>query len=215
VNPHRVPWEDPEVSFPANLGLAWWESLTRPAAFYARVDGNASLSRPILYWLLLWVAAGMLSLLWAPPDLEGLLVTVFGEGAAPDTREFQLFSFFLSPFVALAVLGAGTLVHHGVAVAVAARHGRMADTARVVCYAVSPIVLAALPVPRFLGPFWSLGVAAWTAALLVSGFRHAHATSTGRALVIALLPGAVVLSLAVLVTVAMVAVMSTLPDLPL
>lgn len=215
MNPLRVPWEDPDVSFPANLGLAWWESLTRPAAFYARVDGNAPLSRPILYWLLLWVVAGMLGLLWAPPDLEGLLATVFGEWAGPDMREVQLFSFFLSPFVALAALGVGTLAHHGVAVAVAVRHGKVADTARVVCYAVSPIVLLALPVPRLLGLFWSLGVGAWTAALLVIGFRRMHATSTGRALVIALLPGAIALSLAVLVTVALVAVLSTVPELPL
>jgi hypothetical protein len=210
----RIPWEHPDVAFPANIGLTWWDSLTKPEAFFRSVNWDGPLARPVLYWLLVWIVAGLLSLLWDPAELESLSVALLGEEGAIDGRLLQLLSFFLTPFVALAALALATVLHHAAALMLAPDRRGVEATARVVCYASGPMVLASLPVPWVLGWFWSAAVWAWTVVLLIYGFREAHRAATGRAAGIVLLPAVVVGVFFVFLALALAAVLASLPELP-
>ena len=215
MSPGAVPWEDPEVPFPANLGLAWWDSLTRPHTFYRRVDWSGPLSRPVLYWLLVWIAAGMVSLLWTPAEFEAAAAALLGENSAIGGEGLRLLSFFLTPFAALLTLAAGAVVHHALAVALAPAHRSIHATTRVVSYAAAPVLLLAVPVPGVLGMPWTLACWAWTAALLAAGFREAHEVSTPRALAIALLPAATLALLVVVALFVLAALLAALRELPI
>ncbi len=41
-----IPWEDPEVGFPENLGRTWIESLTAPVPFFRRLAPEAVVAAP-------------------------------------------------------------------------------------------------------------------------------------------------------------------------
>lgn len=168
-----VPWEDASVPFPGDLLRTWRESLFEPASFFRGVTDRGGFARPLLYFLLVTVAGAAFSLFW---DLFPLL-------SPPGWAESEAYGlssavvFFLSPFFALASLVISTLVYHlGVVVLAPERRG-MATTARVVCYAAGPAVLAAIPV---LGGLVAL---AWGWILQVVGIREVHRTTTGRAVV--------------------------------
>lgn len=210
-----LPWEDEAVPFPANLGLTWWLTLARPRAAYRSVDWDGPLSRPVLYWLLVWIAAGAVSLLWVPAEFDAVTAALFGEGSGFGGRELQLLSFFLTPFAALLTLAVGAVVHHALAVALAPSHRSLRATGRVLCYAAAPVLLLAIPVPGVVGLPWTLGCWTWAAVLLVVGFREAHHASMPRATAIALLPAVTVAVLTLVALFVLAAVLTVLPELPL
>lgn len=168
-----VPWEDPSVPFPEDLLRTWRESLFGPTSFFRGVTDGAGFARPLLYFLLATVAGAAFSLFW---DLFPLFSPP-GWAASESYGVSSAVVFFLSPFFALASLVVSTLVYHlGVVVLAPERRG-MAATARVVCYAAGPAVLAAVPV---LGGLAGL---VWGWVLQVVGIREVHRTTTGRAVV--------------------------------
>ena len=217
--PGYVPWEDPTVPFPANLGLTWWDCLVSPDLFFDRVDWEGPLSRPLLYFLLVAILASLFGLFWFLWDPWGFA----DEGGL--ATQMELLGFFLTPFFVLAMLGIGTAMTHLFAVLLAPRHRSMRATATVLCYAAGIGLLTALLPPAFGygDPFSGaastgylavyLGVAfavqVWHLFVLVMGVRRAHSTSTGRAVAIVLLPVAIAVSLAVgllLAAMAMIAI---------
>jgi hypothetical protein len=210
----RVPWEDGELSFPANLGLNWWESITGPGRFFRGVDWDGPFSRPILYWLLVWIAAGAVSLLWAPAELEALATVLGGEGVG-DGRLLQLLNFFLSPFAALLTLAVAMVLHHLAALLLAPERRGIEATGRVVCYAGGPMILSSIPVPWVLDWFVTVIVWAWVCMLLVLGFREAHRTSTARAGGIVAIPVLVVGVVMVLLILLLAAILASIPGLPI
>lgn len=209
----NVPWEDGKVSFPANFGLTWWESLTRPGRFFSDVDWDGPLSRPILYWLLIWITAAALSLLWAPAELEAVAAALGAEGGV-DGRLLQLLNFFLSPFVALVTLAVAMALHHMASLLLAPERRGIEATGRVVCYAGGPLVLTSLPVPWLLDWAVTIAVWAWIVTLLVAGFRKAHRTSIGRAGAIVAIPLAIVVFMSLILLLGLAAVLARFPELP-
>lgn len=202
----RVAWEDDAVPFPANLGLTWWDCLTSPARFFARVSWEGTFARPLLYYLIVAVLGALLGLfwfVWGPWGAAGQLGL---------TLQWQLLSFFLAPFAMLLALGVASAVQHLFVLMLVPVHRTLRTTATVLCYSSGVgLLLAALPpafglgaTPRGLfGSFYvvvylTVGIAVqlWYVAVLVRGMRQAHATTTGRALAIVVLPIVLVFGLA-------------------
>lgn len=203
--PGYVPWEDPSMPFPANLGLTWWDCLVSPDLFFDRVHWDGPFSRPLLYFLLLAVTGGLLGLFWftwGPPGVGYELGLTF---------ELQLLSFFVTPFAVLLMLGVVS-VSQQLFVLLLAPGGRgLAATATVICYASGVSLLSAVLPPiqglaRTAGGLTGavlttihlsliVGVQAWYLFVMVIGIREAHSTTTGRAIAIVLVPLAILLVL--------------------
>lgn len=193
-----VAWEDDSVPFPANLGLTWWDCLTSPDRFFARLSWEGSFARPILYYLIVAILGGTLSLFWL----------VWGPLGAADqlgvTLEWQLLIFFLTPFAVLLALGLATSIQQLFVLMLAPGRRGFGATATVFCYASGVGLLTAVLPPPFgfgatpgglFGSFYvvvysmlALAVQIWYVAVLVFGMRRAHSTTMGRAIAIVLLP---------------------------
>lgn len=172
-----VPWEDPSLGFPLDAWRSWRESLFEPTAFFRRIDHDGALSRPVLYFLLVSVLGAFFHLLW-----QAYLYAPLTGDAGMYGGGFYVVQFFATPFAVLFFLGVQTLILHLFVLMLAPEHRSMGSTARVICYASGPAVLAAVPL---LG---SLVAGIWGLVLQVVGIREAHRTSTGRAAVVVLAP---------------------------
>ena len=204
-----IPWEDPEVGFPEDLGRTWIESLTAPVSFFRRLEPEAPLARAVLYFLIMAVGAALFSLLWglagSAPDLPPEAAAVLDL----DPRGIQLFGFFLSPFANLILLGlASVSVHLCVRLLTDSSHQFLATT-RVICYASGPALLTIIP--------WAGEIAGWigSAILLTIGIREVHGTTTGRATLTVLFPVLLAVLLTALAWLFVLAVFASLGDLPL
>lgn len=170
-----VPWEDPELGFAAGIGRTWRESMFEPSRFFGRIRDEGTVVRALLYYLLVTVVGSFFTLLW---DAGGVSLAHFAGAveAGGSAATGPVVNFVLSPFLALFTLLMVTAVYHLGAVMVASDRRGMGATARVVCYASSPALLAVVPVVGALvGAIWSL-------VLQVVGLREAHRTTTPRAL---------------------------------
>jgi hypothetical protein len=218
-----VPWEDESVPFPANLGLTWWDCLVSPDRFFARVAWEQPVVRPLLYYLILTILAGLLGLfwfVWSPwGAAEQLGLTV----------ELQLLSFFVTPFALLLALGLIALMQHLFVVLLVPDRRGFGATATVLCYGSGVGLLKAV-LPPAVGLTGSVGgvfgatylvlyvmlmvaVLAWYVVVVVIGVRRAHSTTTGRAAAVVLLPMAIRLALAVAFIILALALL-TLTDFP-
>lgn len=194
VGRRPVAWEDPGRAFPGDLWDTWTECLSAPSSFFRRVPHGQPLVRPVLYYLLISVAAAFFTLLWN---------AVFGTARLPGTvagargGEVELLLFFLSPFMALLALGVNTAVTHLMVAILAPERRGLGATARVLSYAASPGPFTAIPL---LGPPVAM---VWGLVLQVIGLREAHRTTTFRAALVVLIPvAAAVIGFALLAVVA-------------
>ena len=219
----RVPWEDPAVPFPANLALTWWECLVSPTRFFSRLDWDGPFARPLLYFLVMAILGGVAGLFWFAWGPWGV-ADAFGL-----TLEFQLLSFFLTPFVVLLALGLVALLQHLFAVLLAPGHRGLAATGRVLCYAGGIGLLTGILPPAFgpagvapgiAGGLYLLAyvptvvaVQVWYVVVVVIGIREAHAVPTGRAAAIVLLP-LVLLAVLFVILVFLAVALSALAGLP-
>ena len=204
-----VPWEDPEVRFPEDLGRTWIESLTSPVSFFQRMEPEAPLARAVLYFLFMAVGAALFSLLWGLAGSAPELPPQAADVIDLDPRGIQLFGFFLSPFANLILLGlAAVSVHLFVRLLTNSSHPLLATT-RVICYASGPALFTIVP--------WVGEIAGWigSATLLVIGIREVHGTTTGRATLTVLFPVLLAVLLTGLAWLFVLAVFASLGDLPL
>ena len=204
-----VPWEDPEVGFPEDLGRTWIESLTSPVSFFQRMEPEAPLARAVLYFLFMAVGAALFSLLWGLAGSAPELPPQAADVIDLDPRGIQLFGFFLSPFANLILLGlAAVSVHLFVRLLTNSSHPLLATT-RVICYASGPALLTIVP--------WAGEIVGWigSAILLTIGIREVHGTTTGRATLTVLFPVLLAMLLIGLAWLFVLAVFASLGDLPL
>lgn len=220
----RVAWEDESERFPANLAVTWWECLVSPDRFFRRVSWEGPFSRPLLYFLIVAVLAGLLGLFWFAWSPWGA-VEHFGL-----TLELQLLSFFLTPFALLLSLGLVSLAQHLFVVLMAPQRRGLGATATVLCYAsgvglVKAFVPPALGFAGFASGVFQVSylvfyvtlfaaVLAWYVMVQVAGLRQAHSITTGRAAAIVLLPMAIGLVLTVVLAMVVIA-LGMLADLPI
>jgi hypothetical protein len=196
----RTRWEDPSASFPANFVSSWWDSLTSPTGFFAKLCWAEPLSRPLLYFLLAVIVSAAFSLGWSLAGVDGAFTDSLLESTAEMAGESSglaadllavtaerttvglLRDFFVEPFIQLIALGITVLAIHLFVVFMAPDRRGITATMRVACYAAGPAVLTIFP---FAGaPIGWI----WSVVLMVFGVAGAHHTSTGRATAIVLLP---------------------------
>ncbi len=204
-----VPWEDPEVGFPEDLGRTWIESITSPVSFFQRMEPEAPLARAVLYFLIMAVGAALFSLLWGLAGSAPELPPQAADVIDLDPRGIQLFGFFLSPFANLILLGlAAVSVHLFVRLLTDSSRTLLATT-RVICYASGPALFTLVP--------WAGEIAGWigSAILLTIGIREVHGTTTGRATLTVLFPFMLAMLLVGLAWLFVLAVFASLGHLPL
>ena len=204
-----VPWEDPEVGFPEDLGRTWIESITSPVSFFQRMEPEAPLARAVLYFLIMAVGAALFSLLWGLAGSAPELPPQAADVMDLDPRGIQLFGFFLSPFANLILLGlAAVSVHLFVRLLTDSSRPLLATT-RVICYASGPALFTLVP--------WAGEIAGWigSAILLTIGIREVHGTTTGRATLTVLFPFMLAMLLVGLAWLFVLAVFASLGHLPL
>jgi len=198
--PTPTAWEDPSAHFPSNFGSSWWESLTSPNEFFARLRWDDPPGRPLLYFLLATILGAAFSLGWRLAGVGSAFTDALLESSAEmagesgglaaellavtadETAADVLLDFFIEPFVQLIVLAITVLIVHLFVLFLASERRNMAATLRVACYAAGPSVLTIFP---FLGA--TVGWI-WSIVLLVLGISAAHRASIGRASAIVLLP---------------------------
>ncbi len=204
-----IPWEDPEVGFPEDLGRTWIESLTSPVSFFRRMEPEAPLARAVLYFLIMAVGAALFSLLWGLAGSAPELPPQAADVIDLDPRGIQLFGFFLSPFANLILLGLAAISVHLFVRLLTDSSRTLLATTRVICYASGPALLTIVP--------WVGEIAGWIGAaiLLVIGIREVHGTTTGRATVTVLFPFLLAVLLAGLAWLFVLAVFASLGHLPL
>lgn len=171
-------WEDPSVPFPVDFVRTLAATLREPGAFFRGVPWDAAAARPVLFYLLVTVAAALGSLFWEAAFARGATPWMAELGlASPELNAgTALLGFFFTPFAALAWLALWGLLLH-LFVLFLARDGRrgLGATFRAVCYASSPGLLALVP---FVGPVVG---SVWTLVLTAIGVREAHRMSGGQA----------------------------------
>lgn len=170
-----VPWEDPDLGFADGIWWTWRESLFEPARFFGRIRDEGTVMRALLYFLLVTVTASFFTVVWEARGLTFAHLAGYVEMGGAMAAGSAV-SFVLSPFVAVVVALLLTVTFHLGALMVAPERRGMGATARVVCYAAGPSVLAVVPI---LGP--AVG-AVWGLVLQVVGLREAHRTTTPRAI---------------------------------
>lgn len=206
---NEIPWEDPEVGFPEDLGRTWIESITSPVSFFQRMEPEAPLARAVLYFLIMAVGAALFSLLWGLAGSAPELPPQAADVIDLDPRGIQLFGFFLSPFANLILLGlAAVSVHLFVRLLTDSSRTLLATT-RVICYASGPALFTLVP--------WAGEIAGWigSAILLTIGIREVHGTTTGRATLTVLFPFMLAMLLVGLAWLFVLAVFASLGHLPL
>lgn len=182
----RTPWE--AAGGPGGLVDSWWESLSDPKGFFARVDWEGGLERPLLYYLVFVVVGAAFGTVWyailgspAASLIEAESVELLG-------GDDLLLQFFLTPFTALLSLAVTALAAHAGVRMLADRPRPIRATARSLCYAAGPQVVLAVPrVGGVVAFFWSLFI-------VVVGLREAHGITSLRA------AGAVVVAFLLLTT---------------
>jgi hypothetical protein len=184
-----VAWEDPSVPFPSNFVRSYAAIIRAPKRFFARVPFDNPVARPLLFYLIIVIVAAFFSLLVtaAVGVPEGLEEAFGGYDLGVEISEggLALMAFFATPFLLLLGLLINSLVIH-LFVAMLMRERRtLGATARVLCYAIAPYPVAAIPL---IGPLVS---SIWITVLVIFGLREAHRTTTGRAAAAVLIPLAI------------------------
>src|ERR687894_963884 len=164
----------------------------QPTAFFAGLPRKGSLLGPPIFALICIevsvVLVGLLTFLGVP----GGVTWLFG------ARQDQGFLEFLGGLVIAPIAGAvglflaALVTHVLVIVVVGSGHSGFGATFRVVCYSSVTSLLGWLP---FIG--WIFSV--YRLYLATVGIREMHSTSTGKALVVVLLPAILILVLVVVV----------------
>ena len=179
----RTPWERDDASFPADMFRTWLDCLTRPTEFFESLDPGIPFARPLLFFLVVWVLGSGLGTLSVQTTLGDLIAESYAaEGRGPPGTAWNLFVFFLSPFVGLLALALNVaFIHVGVRLFVH-RPRPIGSTARSLCYVVAPQVLALVP---FFG--WIVAPI-WGFVLTVIAVRMTHRTTVGRSIAAVLVP---------------------------
>jgi hypothetical protein len=185
-----TPWEEM-----ASLGIitAFFrtikEVLFAPTEFFKKMPVSSGLAPPLFYGVILTFVAQLIAILlqftlFNPmgsfPEMEGM------EGMGEGFQLFQTTSIIISailmPIMITIVLFIASAVFHICLLIVGAGKRGFEATFRVLAYAGSTQVFAILPVVGGIIIFF------YNIVLCTIGFREAHRTTTGRALIAVLLP---------------------------
>jgi hypothetical protein len=179
----------------------WQGAVFEPTRFFRALPVPGPLGAAVLYFLVIGIAAAAINLFWGSLFRFGG-VAAWGWGASNRGAWAPLLGFLFAPVSLLVALVVSSVVVHVVLVLVKGARHPIATTARVLCFAYSPMLFVVVPV---LGGVIG-GV--WTIVLTIVGLSEAHRTDRWRAALAVFLP-AIVLALFVLIVVALTALVSS------
>jgi hypothetical protein len=200
-----VPGEDYDLSKPVGSFMdVVRRVVARPAEFFAGMPRRGNYVAPLVFALICievsTVLGGLLRLAWSTQAVGGLRY----QGASYNVGSFVA-DVILSPIgAAIGLFVFAAIAHLLVMLFVGSGNSGYEATFRVVCYVSVTSLVNWIPVIGGLLALYGLYLA-------VVGIREAHATTTGRAALVVLLPIGVILLLVLIVVVAAgVAVLSSL-----
>ncbi len=175
----RTPWERADANFPADMFRSWLQCMTEPHAFFRSLDVTVPFSRPLLFFLVFWILGSGLGTLSADATLGDWYAA---RGIDAPGATWNLFFFFLSPFIGAISLAIYVgLTHLGVRIFVK-DPGSIGVTARGLCYVAAPQLLAVIPFLGWLVAFF------WSLFLAVVSVQRLHGTNTGSAVAAVIVP---------------------------
>lgn len=175
----RTPWERADATFPTDMFRSWLQCMTEPRAFFRSLDPFVPFGRPLLFFLVFWILGSGLGTLSADATLGDWYAA---RGWEMPSATWNLFLFFLSPFIgALSLALYVGFTHLGVRVFVK-DPGKIGVTARGLCYVAAPQLLAVVPLVGWLV------AAIWSLFLAVVSVKVLHRTSTGSAVAAVIVP---------------------------
>lgn len=173
-------YRDPIQSFVATVRRL----VVEPVAFFRGMNRQGDFVNPLVFALICWEISAIIS------GLLGVLGSLVGLGARGGGEAIVGFfaSLILTPILAVVVLFiAAGIIHLLVMLIVRPMGTGFETTFRAIAYANVTALVSWIPI---LG---ALVGTLWYVVLSVLGVRESHATSTGKAVAIVLIPAAVVL----------------------
>ena len=167
--------------------------LLNPVSFFRGIARGGDLAGPLVFALICAVINGVLT------GILGLLISLAsgnGFGAAIGSLLAGVFGVPIATAIGL-FIGAG-ICHLLVLLLVRPSNAGFEATFRVVAYSSATQVVSWLSAIPIIGILVSLVVGAYGIYLAVVGIREVHATTTGRAALVVLIPAAIVFLIAIL-----------------
>ena len=180
-----VHWEDRgRVGFLRGFSQTWSDATFRPAQFFRRAAKTGNLGSAFLFAFLLGMTSGLLSLLWQDQFFDTLSrMDEFGPLFGPDASiSFRGLYALMLPFLVVIAIFLTSAIYHFCLIIVGSGQSGWEATFRAVCYSYGPQLLVLIP----LCGGWIATV--WQYVIMIVGWRELHQSTTGRAVLAALLP---------------------------
>ena len=173
-------YRDPIQSFVATVRRL----VVEPVAFFRGMNRQGDFVNPLVFSLICWEISAIIG------GFLGVLGSLVGLGARGAGEAIVSFfaSLILTPILATVALFIGAGIIHLLVMLIARPMSTGFETTfRVIAYSNVTSLISWVPILGVLvGSIWSV-------VLLILGVREGHATSTGKAAIIVLIPAAVVL----------------------
>jgi hypothetical protein len=200
------PWERwRQYGFFRALWLTWRDSVFRPVEHFRRLPPRAGYGSPLGFAVIVTVFGLFFSFYWS--TVESAVSGTFEHGLAVELiGGFAALLFGLALFIPVYVgllFASAAIIHVGFLIVGAGRRGYEA-TFRAVAYASSPVAFSVFP---FFGPLLSL---VWGMVLIYVAVREVQRTTNGRAALGFLVPFLALLALAVILSMLLVLVLTSL-----
>jgi hypothetical protein len=181
---HPVPWESVStLGVGAALLRTLRESLLEPHSFFSKVADSGNAGMAFVYALILGSAGSLIGIIWTYLALDSSMLSwIPWSGLFGDENNSIAAALVFVPFLSAAQIMVSALYFHTLLFVTRTKRQGLHATLTVVCYAQSTAVLNVIPVAG--------GVAAtvWSLFLLAVGFSRVHRMSTGKAMLIIILP---------------------------
>lgn len=179
------------------------EVLLNPVSFFRSVPRQGSFLPPLAYALICSVIAGVLS------GIVSLLVALIGDQGFGAALGALFITIIVTPIAtAVGLFIAAGIYHLLVWILVKPSNAGFEATFRVVAYASALQLLSWLAAVPILGILVAIAIGVYGIVLSILGIREVHATSTGKAALVVLIPVAIGIVLGVLIGIVLVAIIA-------
>jgi hypothetical protein len=181
---HPVPWETVgTLGIGTALLRTLRESLLEPFPFFSKVAASGTAGMAFVYALILGSTGSLFSVIWTYLAIDSTLLSwVPWSGMFGDGNDSIAAALVLVPFFSAAKIMASALYFHTLLFVTRTKRRGLNATINVVCYAESTAVLNLIPVAGSAAAF------VWSIFLLAVGFSRVHRMSTGKAMLVIILP---------------------------
>jgi hypothetical protein len=179
------------------------EVLFNPVNFFRSIRREGDFLNPLLFAIICALISGVIGGI-----LRLIIKLISGAGAGGAFGSLIANIIFIPIGTAIGLFIGAAIYHLLVLLIIRPSHAGYEATFRVVAYAAVLQLLSWLAYIPILGILVALAIGIYNVVLTVIGVREMHATTTGRAVAVVLIPVIIVLILALIVGVAIVAILA-------